>query len=155
MKAARASARGCGGLGVIVGGDDRDILEAAALASGLPDGVGLPVVRSALWRTGFEGQHASEADLFRALPELRTLLLEHLGPVEVERAMERLSALARKAPSLPVPRRAPSEPPSLMELTAKLRENNVRMSMSVPANDTPAAESVLKSTWLPPKITGS
>lgn len=128
---------------------EQDLVEAAAAATGLPDGVGAPVVRSALWRSGFAGERASASDLWNALPVLRELLLEHLAEADIDVVMERLGAMAQKAPSMRVPR-APSEPPSLEELTRKLRENNVRMSMTAPSNDT--GESVLNASWIPPKI---
>jgi hypothetical protein len=80
-------------------------------------------VLRALRHSGFSGTEPSGADLRASLPELRRALEESLPPARAYEAVERVDILlAVKPPDLP------REPPTLAELTRRLREANQRLS---------------------------
>lgn len=92
-------------------------------------------LRRALRESGCDALSPSAADLRTALPALRRALEEILAPNLAYDAVERVDILlAVKPPDMP------SEPPSLEELTKRLREANQRMSTRDYAGEAAEAE---------------
>jgi len=92
-------------------------------------------VRSALRECGREAMDPSASDLRVALPALRRALERVIEPNEAYSAVERVDILlAVKPPD------KPSEPPTLEELTKRLREANRRMSTRDYEGETAEAE---------------
>src|SRR5688500_18157169 len=99
------------------------LLDEAIDACDLDKEVGRVALRRALRESGCEAMSPSSADLRNALPALIRALESVLPSNEDYDAVERVDILlAVKAPDMP------SEPPSLEELTKRLREANQRMS---------------------------
>ncbi len=102
--------------------------------------VGQVALRRALRESGCDSMSPSAADLRNALPALRRALEAVLSSEQAYDAVERVDILlAVKPPDMP------SEPPSLEELTKRLREANQRMSTRDYESETAEA------TSLPPR----
>ncbi len=92
-------------------------------------------VRRALRESGCDAMSPSNSDLRTALPHLRRALEAVMPAGQAYDAVERVDILlAVRRPDLP------SEPPSLEELTKRLREANQRMSSRNREAETAEAE---------------
>lgn len=99
------------------------LLDEVIDACDLDEEVARAALRRALRESGCDAMSPSASDLRNSLPALRRTLEAVLSTERAYDAVERVEILlAVKGPDMP------SEPPSLEELTKRLREANQRMS---------------------------